>query len=64
MDISDVEILLKIVVDSTDGAGICSRKACRIEIFDHISISAEHGLVIFSGRIILNFVSAEWVQAS
>ena len=64
MGIFDVEILLKIVVDSTDGAGVCSRKTCRIEIFDHSSISAEHGLVIFSGRIVLNFVSVEWVHAS
>ena len=59
-----MEILLKIVADSTDGTGVCSRRACRIEIFDHSSISVEHGLVIFSGRIVLNFVSVEWVQAS
>ena len=63
MGIFDVEILLKGVVDSTDGIGVCSRRACRIEIFDHSSIFAEHGLVIFSSRIVLNFVSAEWVQA-
>ena len=63
MGIFDVKILLKIVVDSTDGAGVCSRRAYRIEIFDYFSIFADHGLVIFSGRIVLNFVSAEWVQA-
>ena len=64
MGIFDVEIFLKIVVDSTDGAGVCSKRACRIEIFDHSSIFAEHGLVIFSGRIVLSFVLVEWVQAS
>ena len=64
MGIFDVKILLKIVVDSTDSAGVCSRRAYRIEIFDHSSIPAEHGLVIFSSRIVLSFVSTEWVQAS
>ena len=64
MGIFGVKILLKIEVDSTDGASSCSRGTCRIEIFDHSFISADHGLVLFSGKIVLNFVSTEWVQAS
>ena len=63
MGIFDVKILLKIEVDSTDGAGSCSRRTYRIEIFDHSSISTDQDLVIFSSRIVLNSVSAEWVQA-
>ena len=62
MGIFDVKILLKIVVDSTDGAGTYSKRTCRIEIFDHSSISADQGLVISFDRIVLNSVSAEWVQ--
>ena len=64
MGIFDVKILLKIVVDSTDGTGVYSRRACKIEIFDYSSIFTDHGLMIFSGRNVLNFVLAEWVQAS
>ena len=63
MGIFGVKILLKIEVDSTDGVGSCSRRTYRIEV-DYSSISVEQGLVIFSGKIILNFVSTEWVQAS
>ena len=58
-----MKILLKIEVDSTDGYGSCSKKTCRIEVFDYSSIFAAQGLVIFSDRIVLNLVSGEWVQA-
>ena len=55
---------MKIEVDSIDGYGSCSKKkTCQIEVFDHSSISAEQGLVIFSDKIVLNSVSTEWVQA-
>ena len=54
---------MRIVNDSTDGDGSYSRKTYRIEIYDHFFIFAEQNLVIFFDKIVLNLVSAEWVNA-